>query len=72
MSRKTSRHHCKPKSINGTRDISNISHVDAGKHSCWHQLFYNYTAQKICRIINETWLDRDYKFVCVEREKDDE
>ena len=71
MERK-SRHHRKPRSLGGKRFVNrhkNISLVSVTLHRAWHALFLNLSAQEICAIINEVWLNPEYKFVCERREK---
>lgn len=61
-------HHRKPTSIGGSkRDKRNHSYIIDIKHCAWHTLFSNYSAETIARIINEKFIDPDYKFVCVKR-----
>jgi hypothetical protein len=64
---KLTRHHRKPTSIGGTSEKRNLSHIPRGQHEAWHLIFSNHTAETICAIINEKYLDPDYKFVCVKR-----
>lgn len=59
-------HHRKPRSLGGTRQKGNMSKVSSSKHEAWHTLFQNYTPEKIAQIINDVWLDPDFKLV-VER-----
>lgn len=67
------RHHRLPRSLNGNRHVvnghNNISYVQQNHHRAWHNIFRNYTAQEICAIINDVWLDPNYKFICIPREK---
>ena len=65
--RRSSRHHRRPRSLGGSSESSNISSVGVAEHRAWHTLFYNDEAQHICQIINDTWLDPDYEFICVPR-----
>ena len=64
---KLHKHHRKPTSIGGTDDPHNISFVPYNQHNAWHLLFSNMTAQTICAIINEKWLNPEYEFVCRRR-----
>jgi len=66
--RERSIHHRKPRSIGGGNNTDNLIDVPVTKHRAWHTLFENLTAVFICRLINDVWLDTDYKFVCVPRE----
>lgn len=63
------KHHRKPRSIGGDNRKENISLVIPDQHSAWHYLFKNYDAPTIAAIINTTWLDPNYEFVCVKKEK---
>ena len=62
-----SRHHRRPRSRGGKTTDSNISVVDITEHRAWHKLFWNYSPQEICNIINAIWLDPSKKFICVDR-----
>lgn len=61
------RHHRKPRSLGGSSKDFNISLVPPESHAAWHKLFKNYEPDVIATIINETWLDPDFEFVCVKR-----
>lgn len=67
------RHHRKCRSNNGNCHVvnghKNIVYVPVKKHRFWHGLFENLSPQVICQIINDTWLDPDWQFICVRREK---
>jgi hypothetical protein len=72
MDRRTDRHHKKCQSKGGKRYVNghhNIVRVPVFKHQAWHTLFGNLSAQDICAIINQIWLDPEYKFICVKRER---
>jgi hypothetical protein len=72
MSERYNRHHRKPRSKGGAHFVNghhNIVKVPVPKHRFWHGLFENLSAQDICAIINEIWLNPEYKFICVKREK---
>ena len=58
------RHHRKPRSIGGTNSDNNIILLERDEHEAWHLLFGNKTAQEICNLINQKYLDPDYKFTC--------
>ena len=62
---KLHRHHRKCRSNGGSNHVTNISMVKSGKHESWHHLFKNFTAFKIAEIINEKWLDPDFKLIVV-------
>lgn len=61
------RHHRKCRSKNGTSTSDNISIIPHILHESWHRLFKNYDAKEICEIINETYIDPDYEFICIKR-----
>lgn len=63
------KHHRKPRSLGGNNSERNISKVNRDKHDAWHLLFRNYNPHQIATIINNVWLDPDYKFV-VEKESE--
>ena len=65
----TSKHHRKPRSLGGQTTPENISNVDEVQHRAWHTLFLNWTPYKICKRINQKWLDPEYKFVVVRTEE---
>lgn len=63
-------HHRKPTSIGGARhNVDNHSYVPRIQHISWHNLFSNHTAETICAIVNEKFLDNDYKLICVPTDK---
>lgn len=61
------KHHRKCRSNGGTNHQDNLSYVEEDQHRAWHRLFKNYPAHKIAEIINETWIDPQFKVVIVER-----
>ena len=63
-----SRHHRTPRSVGGSNHPSNISVVKQTDHNAWHTLFSNYSPETIARIINEKWIPRGYRFICVKDE----
>lgn len=66
-------HHRKPTSIGGARHCKkNQSNVPRIQHQSWHTLFSNHTAPTICAIINEKWIDPDYRFICIPTDKEDQ
>ena len=69
MASHTSRHHRKPRSLGGITSKENISYIGEEKHRCWHELFHNWTPDKICREINEKYLDPEYMLICIKREE---
>lgn len=63
-------HHRKPTSIGGSKnDKRNHSYIQHIKHNAWHILFSNHSAQTIAFMINEKYIDPDYEFICVRKEK---
>jgi len=56
-----SRHHRKPKSKGGKGNRKNISIVPEFLHKAWHALFKNLNPKEIANIINETWIDPEYR-----------
>ena len=71
MSKGTSNHHRKPRSIGGTREARNVSRINSVLHDAWHRLFWNLGAYKICELINRDYLDKDYKFICVPADEEE-
>lgn len=61
------RHHRKCKSNGGTRIKRNISKVKPTEHKAFHILFSNKDTYGIAEILNETWIDPDYKLIVVRR-----
>lgn len=59
------RHHKKCRSNGGNDDPDNISIVPRHYHQAWHLIFSNMTPETIARVINDRWIPKDYKFVCV-------
>lgn len=64
---KDSRHHRKPRSLNGGDEPRNISMVSEKEHQAWHCIAVNYTPEKIAQIISDVWLDPDWKMIAVRR-----
>lgn len=65
----TDKHHRKPRSIGGDNSNRNISMVNQKMHRAWHTLFKNKTAYEIAELINEFWLDPDYKFISIPKDQ---
>ena len=61
------RHHRKPSSIGGTSDQRNISILPKSKHTSWHYLFGNLTAERIVEEINRQYIDPDYELIVVRK-----
>lgn len=64
---KLTKHHRKPKSIGGSNKAYNISRVPRGQHESWHNLFGNKTVPEIVAILNEVWIDPNYKLIYKEK-----
>jgi hypothetical protein len=62
-----SRHHRKCRSNEGTNDKENIVYVSQVEHRAYHTLFANKDAYGIAQILNETWIDPDYKLMVVRK-----
>lgn len=60
-------HHRKPRSLGGKDNDENMSHVSVSKHRAWHNLFKNYSAEQIVKIINDIWIDPEYKLILQRR-----
>jgi hypothetical protein len=61
------RHHRKCKSNGGTFAKRNISKVKPKPHEAYHTLFANADTFRVAEILNEIWIDPDYKLVVVRR-----
>jgi hypothetical protein len=61
-----SRHHRRCRSLGGTDDFDNISVVTKTLHDHWHAMWSNLTPPLIARIISEKWIDRRYRFACID------
>jgi len=66
---KQTRHHRKPRSEKLNNDPTNISVVPEKQHNAWHSLFYDFKPERIVSIINNVWLDPDYKFFVYRKRK---
>jgi len=60
-------HHRKPRSLGGKDIDENMSHVSVSKHRAWHTLFKNFTAEQVAKVINDIWLDPDFKLIVQRR-----
>lgn len=60
-----SRHHRKPVALGGKTNDRNISIITEVEHRAWHSLFSCYDPHTIASIINDVFLDPDYKFVVI-------
>ncbi len=70
MPRHLSKHHRRPRSLNGLSTPENISIVDIKKHQAYHTLFNNMEAPEICKVLNRVWIDPSYVFICVRKEEE--
>ena len=61
------KHNRKPKSKKGKNNSWNTVMIPQDKHRAWHCLFGTEDPVEICRIINSTYLDPDYTFVCIKK-----
>lgn len=61
------RHHRKPRSIGGTSEIRNLSHIPRDHHEAWNLLFKNWTPEQIVARINDWFLDPDYVMLAVKK-----
>jgi hypothetical protein len=59
------RHHRKPRSLNGSDDSSNISLVPKKKHVAYHVLFGTKTPKEIAECLTKIWIDPMYKLIAV-------
>ena len=64
------KHHRRCKSNGGKGKRRNGSYVSPNDHKAWHTLFENMTPHQIAEVINTLWIERRYKFICVERSKE--
>jgi len=62
------RHHRKPRAKGGNDLPTNISMVTTKKHESYHILFgHGGDVEETARILNETWIDPEYKLVVVRK-----
>ena len=64
-----SKHHRKPRSKGGDNSNENLVLVEHKKHRAYHLLFDNKDPKEVAQILNETWIDPTFKFICVKRKK---
>ena len=60
-----STHHRKPRSQGGKSNAENLSELPRSRHAAWHNLFQNWTPDRIAEEINDRYLDPDFKMVAV-------
>ncbi len=66
---KMTKHHKKPKHLGGKSNKRNLSLLSPLQHTSWN-ILTNYNQllpHQIAEVINEKYLDPDYKFICVKR-----
>ena len=63
------KHHRKCKSNGGKNNKGNISWLPYSVHVAWHILFRNWEASRIAEVINEQFIDPDWKLVVKKRRK---
>ena len=63
----TSTHHRRCRSNGGTNEPRNLSELTRTKHTSWHNLFYNFTPERIAEEINARYIDPDWAFIVVKR-----
>jgi hypothetical protein len=61
------RHHKKPKALNGDDSDRNISLISDEKHRAWHVIVASMDVYDIANEINKNFLDPDYMFVVYKR-----
>jgi len=66
---KLTRHHRKPVCLGGKSNKSNISILTEKQHWAWNIITNNnqLLPHEIARLINEKYLDPEYKFNCVKK-----
>ena len=62
MSQKN-RHHRKARSNGGKSNQGNVVRVNKDLHDSFHHLFGNATVHEIAKILNDTWINPDYKLI---------
>ena len=64
-------HHRKPKVHGGSGKINsgNMVEVRVDEHRAFHLLFGTVHAKDIARILNDTWIDPEWKLVAVKKEE---
>ena len=58
-----SRHHKKPRSLQGKTNHRNVILIKDNLHRSWHVLFGNMSAPEIANLITSVYLDPDYRMV---------
>lgn len=65
---KLTRHHRRPRSQKGESSEKNISYVPQKLHEAYHLLFANNSVYRIVEILNEHWVDPDFKIVAIPKQ----
>lgn len=63
------KHHRKPKSMQGGNNRENISIVPENKHAAYHLLFNEGRVDYIVKVLNNTWIDPEYELFFRRKEK---
>ena len=63
------KHHRRPRSRGGSNNANNISIVDRKLHVAWHSLVGNMTAPEAARMLSDTWIDPEFYFVAIPRQR---
>ena len=60
-------HHRLPRSRGGDDSEENLVQVPVVKHQAYHTLFQNHLPEEIARILNETWISKDWELTARRR-----
>lgn len=64
------KHHRRSKYFNGNSDPENISIVSEKEHNAFHVLWDGTkSAFDICEDLNARWIDPDFVFICVTKDR---
>lgn len=63
------RHHRLPRSRGGSNSPNNIAIVEREMHRAWHKLVGNMNAEEAAAMLTDTWIDPNYYFVAIPRNK---
>lgn len=66
-----SKHHRRPRHLGGGAFVpsGNLIKLPMEDHIAWHKLFGAMSAHEIATLINEKYLDPEFKMVCVQTKK---
>lgn len=67
--REMDKHHRLPRTRGGSNSAENISIVERRLHVAWHALVGNMTAPEIARMLSDTWIDPEYYFIAIPRQR---